>query len=90
MLSKFCDIRNEVVRFSQNGDESILQKTKASHCHILQFMADVQNRISQVISEINELEFDILKTALNEAIQRHTPIKQRYVRENQAPFIYKT
>ena len=53
------------------------------------FMADVQNRISQVTSENNELEFDIFKTALNEVIQRHAPIKQRYVRANQAPFINK-
>ena len=52
------------------------------------FMADVQNRISQVTSE--NLEFDIFKAALNEAIQRYAPIKQRYVRANQAPFINKT
>ena len=53
------------------------------------FMADVQNTISQVTSENNRLEFDIFKTALNEAIQRHAPIKQRYVCANQAPFINK-
>ena len=53
------------------------------------FMADVQNRISQVTSENNELEFDIFKTALNEVIQRHAPIKRRYVRLNQALFINK-
>ena len=29
------------------------------------FIADVQNRISQVTFENNELEFDILKTELN-------------------------
>ena len=52
-------------------------------------MADVQNRISQITSEINELEFDIFRTALNEAIQRHNPIKQQYVLVNQAPFIHK-
>ena len=49
-------------------------------------MADVQNRISQVTSENNDLESDVFK-ALNEAIQRHVPIKKRYVRANQAPFI---
>ena len=52
-------------------------------------MAYVQNRISQITSEINELEFDIFKTALNEAIQRHNPMKQLYVLVNQAPFIHK-
>ena len=53
-------------------------------------MADVQNRISQVTSENNHLETDIFKVVLNEAIQKHAPIKQRYVRANQAPFINKT
>ena len=53
-------------------------------------MADVQNRISQVTYENNNLEFDIFKAVLNEAIQKHAPIKQRYVRANQAPFINKT
>ena len=54
------------------------------------FMADVQNRISQVTFENNELEFDQFKAAINEAIQKHGPIKQRYVHANQAPFINKT
>ena len=45
-------------------------------------MADLQNRISQVTSENNDLEFD-------EAIQRHAPLKQRYVHANQVPFIIK-
>ena len=40
-------------------------------------------------SENNDLEFDRLKTALDEAIQRHAPIKKRYVRANQVPFINK-
>ena len=53
-------------------------------------MDDVQNRISQVTSENNDLEFDLFKEALNEAIQRYAPIKQLYVRANQAPFINKT
>ena len=40
-------------------------------------------------SENSELEFDIFKTTLNEVVQRHDPIKQRYIRANQAPFINK-
>ena len=40
-------------------------------------MADVQNRISQLTSENNDLEIDIFKVVLNEAIQKHAPIKQR-------------
>ena len=54
------------------------------------FMADFQNRISHVTPENNDLEFDIFKAVLNQAIQKHAPIKQRYVRPNQAPFINKT
>ena len=54
------------------------------------FMADFQNKISQVTSENNDLEFDIFKAILNQAIQKHAPINQRYVRANKAPFINKT
>ena len=54
------------------------------------FMADFQNRISQVTSENNDLEFDIFKAVLNQAIQKQAPIKQRHVRANRAPFINKT
>ena len=53
-------------------------------------MAVVQNIISQVTSENVDLEFDVFKAVLNEAIQKHAPINQRYVRANQAPFINKT
>ena len=48
-------------------------------------MADVQHRISQVTSENNDLEFNLLKAVANEAFQKHAPIKQWYVRANQAP-----
>ena len=34
------------------------------------FMADVQNRISKMTSENNDLEFDLFKAILNEAIQK--------------------
>ena len=40
-------------------------------------MADVQNRISQVTSENNDHEFDLFKAVLNEAIQKHAPIKRQ-------------
>ena len=53
------------------------------------FMFDVKNSIIQMTSEKNDLEFDRFKTALDKAIQRHAPIKKRYVRANQAPFINK-
>ena len=53
------------------------------------FILDVKNSIIQMTSENNDLEFDRLKIAFDEAIQRHAPIKKRYVRANQAPFINK-
>ena len=53
------------------------------------FMVDVKNSIIQMTSERNNLEFDRFKTALDKAIQRHAPIKKRYVQANEAPFINK-
>ena len=53
-------------------------------------MADVQNSISQVNFKNSELELDLFKIALNEAIQRHAPIKKRCICANQAPYINKT
>ena len=52
-------------------------------------MFDTKNSIIQLTSERNNLEFDQFKTALDKAIQRHAPIKKRYVQANQAPFINK-
>ena len=52
-------------------------------------MFDVKNSIIQMTSDNNDLEFDRFKTAFDETIQRHAPIKRRYVRANQAPFINK-
>ena len=54
------------------------------------FMFDVKNSIIQMIPESNDLEFDRFKTALDKAIQRHAPIKKRYVPANQLPFIKKS
>ena len=53
-------------------------------------MADFQNRISQVTSENKDVEFDIFKAVLSQAIQKLGPIKLQYVCVNQAPFISKT
>ena len=43
------------------------------------FMLDVKNSITQMTFENINLEFDRLKTALDEVIQRHAPINRRYV-----------
>ena len=40
------------------------------------FMADFQNRISQVTSENSDLEFEIFKAVLSQPIQKHAPIKR--------------
>ena len=53
-------------------------------------MVDFQNRISQVTTENNDLEFDLFKATLNEPIQRHIPMKQWYVCPNQDTYINKT
>ena len=50
-------------------------------------MFDVKDRIIQMTSENNDLEFDRFKTPLDEVIARHAPIKKRYVRANQASFM---
>ena len=53
------------------------------------FMFDVKNSIIQMTSERSDLEFDRFITALDKAIQRHVPIKKRFLRANEAPFINK-
>ena len=51
------------------------------------FMYDVKNSIIQMTFENKDLEFDRFKTALDEAILRHAPIKKLHVRANQASLI---
>ena len=90
-LSDFHNTTLRVMKvFYKNQKPTII--TNRSHKNFSDevFMADVQNIISQVTSENNDLEFDIFKGVLNETIQKHAPIKQRHVRANQAPFINKT
>ena len=53
------------------------------------FMFDVKNSIIQMTSERSDLDIDRFKTAPDKTIQRHAPIKKRYVRAYQAPFINK-
>ena len=89
-LSGFHKMTLTVMKvFHKKQKPTIITYRSYKHFSNKVFMDDVQNRISQVTSENNDLEFDLFKAALNEAIQRHAPIKQRYVRANQA-FINKT
>ena len=90
-LSDFHKMTLTVMKvFYKKQKPTIIAYRNYKHFSNEVFMADVQNRTSQVTSENNHLEFDLFKAALNEAIQRDAPIKQRYVRANQAPFINKT
>ena len=93
-FQKFSDFHKMTLTvmklFCKKQKATIIPYRSYKHFSNEAFMADVRNRISQVTSQDNDLEFDLFKAALNEAIQRHAPIKQRYVRANQAPFINKT
>ena len=89
-LSDFHEMTLTVMKvFYKKQKSTIITYRSFKHSSNEVFMVDIQSRIFQVTSENNKLEFDIFKTALNEVIQRHAPIKQRYVRANQAPFINK-
>ena len=75
-LSDFHKVILTVTKvFYKKQKPIIITYRSYKHFSNLVFMADIQNRISQVASENNELEFDIFETALNEVIQRHSPIK---------------
>ena len=75
--------------FYKKQNPNIVTYRNYKHFSNEAFMLDVKNSIIQMTFENNDLEFDRFKTALDETIQRHAPIKKRYVRVNQAPFINK-
>ena len=89
-LSDFHKMTLTVMKvFYKKQKPNIVTYRNYKHFSNEAFMLDVKNSIIQMTSENNDLEFDRLKTALDEAIQRHAPIKKRYVRANQVPFINK-
>ena len=89
-LSDFHKMTLTVMKvFYKKQKPNIVTYRNYKHFSNEAFMLDVKNGIIQMTSENNDLEFDRLKTALDEAIQRNAPIKKRYVRANQAPFINK-
>ena len=89
-LSDFHKITLTVMKvFYKKQRPNIVTYRNYKHFSNEVFMLDIKNSIIQMTSENNDLEFDRLKPALDEAIQRHAPIKKRYVRANQAPFINK-
>ena len=83
-LSDFHKMTLTVMKvFYKKQKPTIITYRSYKHFSNEVFMADFQNRISQVTSENNDLEFDIFKAVLTDAIQRHAPLKQRYIRVNQ-------
>ena len=73
----------------QKQKTNILTYRNYEHFSNEAFMFDVKNSIIQMTSGGNDLEPDRFKTALENVFQRHAPIKKRYVRANQGPFINK-
>ena len=89
-LSDFHKMTLTVMKvFYKKQKTNIVTYRNYKHFSIEEFMFDVKNSIIQMTSERNNLKFDRFKTALDKAIQRHAPIKKRYVRANQAPIINK-
>ena len=50
-------------------------------------MSDVTNSAIKMAFKNNSIQFNWFKAALDEAIQRHAPIKRQCVRANQALFM---
>ena len=53
------------------------------------FMSDIKNGIFQKYSQNQFLEFECFKRKIDCSLEKHAPLKKRYVRANQAPFIDK-
>ena len=54
------------------------------------FVNDVQSSILREYSQNETLEYELFKRKVDYVLEKHAPIKKRYVRANQAPFIDKT
>ena len=87
-LSNFHKMMLTVMKlFYKKQKTNIVTYRNYKHFSNEAFMFGVKNSIIQITSENNDLEFDRFKAALDEAFQRHAPIRKRYVRANQASFI---
>ena len=53
------------------------------------FISDMKNDITQEYSENQFLKFESFKRKIDCILEKHAPLKKRYVRANQAPFIVK-
>ena len=54
------------------------------------FINDVQSSILREYSQNETLEYELFKRKVDYVLEKHVPIKKRYVRANQAPFTDKT
>ena len=54
------------------------------------FINEVENNILKKYSQKSNLEFEIFKNEVDHILEKHVPIKKRYIRANQAPFINKS
>ena len=54
------------------------------------FINDVQSSILREYSQNETLEYELFRRKVDYVLEKHAPIKKRYVRANQAPFIDKT
>ena len=54
------------------------------------FINDVQSSIMKEYSQNETLEYELFERKVDYVLEKHAPIKKRYVRANQAPFIDKT
>ena len=54
------------------------------------FINEVKNSIEQEYCQNQSLEFGSFKKKVDNILQKHAPLKKRYVRANQAPFIDKS
>ena len=89
-LSDFHKMTLTVMKvFYKKQKTNVVTHRNYKHFSNEAFMFGVKNSITQMTSDNSDFEFDQFKTAFDEAIQRHAPIKKRYVLANQAPFINK-
>ena len=53
------------------------------------FMADLRDQISKIGYQNVVLNFDLFKKTADRMLHKHIPLKKRYVRANEAPFMNK-
>ena len=79
-LSDFHKMTLTVMKvFYKKQKTNIVTYRNYKHFSNETFMFHAKNNIIQMTSDNNDLEFDQFKTALDQAIQGHAPMKNWYV-----------